>query len=270
MIPEEGKDTIPWMEAVVLGTADGLARPGRNHAGILLWDKNQSLLLDCGAPVEQWLVGEAMDVGVPSRIWLSHMHSDHVAHFPILVQTLWLRHRKTPLEVSAPAGAVAGLKKLLEHCLLLPEILPFPIHWTGIVPGRKDCWGEWELTAFGTTHLCSGEARFGKYFPTICFCCCGVLVEWPSGSCVYSADLGCASDLRPVVSEPVRILFCELAHVEPADLFRELLGRPVEEVWLIHYPDQWVGQEENLQKIASEAGFTGKVRLAREGMRISL
>ena len=51
---------------------------------------------------------------------------------------------------------------------------------------------------------------------------------------VHSADIGAAEDLAPLLSLPVDLLTCELAHVELASLAAVLGGRDLRQVVFIH------------------------------------
>jgi len=249
------------MQVTFLGTADGHTSPmGRNHSGILLQGPEFSVLLDCGAPVAQFLLGQRIDPNVPDAIWLSHVHSDHIGQFPSLIQSLWLRTRRAPLHIYAPEPVVPMLRDYLAKCLLFPELIGFPIVWHGLTVSDKTAKLPGAvLKGFPTAHLDNLASFFKKNYPETCFDCYGLILDTPKARYVYSADIALPEELRPALKKPVKALFCELTHFPEAALFEELAGKPVETVWITHYPDHFCGKEPELRKLAKKSGYQGKV-----------
>ncbi len=249
------------MQVTFLGTADGHTSPqGRNHSGILIQADGFSLLLDCGAPVAQYLLGRKIDPDVPEAIWLRHVHSDHIGQFPSLIQSLWLRARRAPLHVYAPEPVVPMLRDYLAKCLLFPELIGFPIVWHALSAEAKATKHHaFVLKAFPTAHLDNLASFFKKNYPETCFECYGLILDTPEGRYVYSADIALPRELRPALKKPVKALFCELTHFPEAALFEELAGKQVDSLWVTHYPDHFMKQEAALRKLAKKEGFRGKV-----------
>ena len=249
------------MQVIFLGTADGHTSPmGRNHSGILIQADEFSLLLDCGAPVAQYLLGEKIDPNVPEAIWLSHVHSDHIGQFPNLIQSLWLRARRAPLHVYAPEPVVPMLQDYLAKCLLFTELIGFPIVWHGLSAAAKVTkHAGFSLKGFPTAHLDNLASFFQKNYPGTCFDCYGLVLDTPKGRYVYSADIALPEELRASLKKPVKALFCELTHFPEAALFEELAGKPVDTLWITHYPDHFAKKESDLRKLAKKSGYTGKV-----------
>src|SRR5277367_6083754 len=106
------------MRAIFLGTADGHTSARREHSGILIQAEEATLLLDCGASVARFLLQKKFQPTVPEVLWISHMHSDHNGQFANLIQSLWLRARRAPLDVYGPPEVMRTAKDWLEKCLL--------------------------------------------------------------------------------------------------------------------------------------------------------
>lgn len=73
------------------------------------------LLFDCGRGATLRMGQMGIPVGSISRLFLTHLHSDHVIQIPDLLLTGWVGGgRKVPLEVWGPAGTRAMMDRLQQ------------------------------------------------------------------------------------------------------------------------------------------------------------
>jgi Cft2 family RNA processing exonuclease len=259
------------VRAFFLGTADGFASSSRDHSGVLLETEDASLLLDCGAAAERHFVAGKFSPDVPGALWLSHMHSDHVGQFSMLIQSLWLRKRRTPLHVFGPRAVVDAMRDWLARGLLFPELIGFPIEWHAVRPGETVTHGPFTLTAFATEHLSSLAAQFGAAYPGTCFECYGVAIDCHGRRYVYSSDLAHPRELLPALEGcEVRALICELAHFTERELFHELAPHRIGSLWITHYGDALTDREDDLRAAAREEGFKGHVHLLQDKVATEL
>jgi ribonuclease Z len=259
------------LHAVFLGTADGTTSVDRDHSGILLEGAGQSLLLDCGGNAPRHFRAHDVSPDLPGAIWLSHMHSDHIGQFSMLIQSLWLRQRRAPLHVFGPARVVQAMQDWLTRCILFPGLIGFPIEWHAVTPGQPVVQGPFSLTAFATEHLGSLAAQFQKDFPDTCYDCYGVTIDFAGRRCVYSADLAHPRELASALAAgPVDALICELAHFPERELLRALVPYSVQALLIVHYPDTLVGREKQLRLIAQEEKFMGTVHLLQDKIAVDI
>jgi ribonuclease Z len=91
-------------------------------ASILVEAGNERLLFDCGRGATLRLAQVGVPIGSISRLFLTHLHSDHVIQIPDLLLTGWAGGgRQIPLEVWGPEGTRA----MMEH---LQQAFAFDIH----------------------------------------------------------------------------------------------------------------------------------------------
>lgn len=90
----------------LLGTKGGPAiRPGStNPTSSLLCLAGQQIVVDCGLGVTRALVDQGMQLRDLSRIFITHLHSDHYLELGPLLHTAWTAGLKTPVQVYGPAG----------------------------------------------------------------------------------------------------------------------------------------------------------------------
>ncbi|MEW6158809.1 MAG: MBL fold metallo-hydrolase [Verrucomicrobiota bacterium] len=215
------------------GVGDGWACPDRNHSSFLYRLGRNSFLIDCGEPISGSLKASGLDYESIDRIFVSHLHCDHIGGFFMLMQGLWLEQRKRDLPVHMPAYGIAPVHNMLEAAYIFDDLLPFRLD---LVPLRADepvVFGDVTVTVFPTTHLEGLRKAFQKKYPQP-FVAFSFLIEANGLRIAHSADLGAPDDLDPLLEKPVDLLVCELAHFRPEELFRYLQDRPVKRVVFIH------------------------------------
>ena len=215
------------------GVGDGTPSADRNHSSYLYRLGSQSLLVDCGEPMSRSFKASGLSYESIDRIFLSHLHSDHVGGLFMLLQGFWLEQRQKELTIHLPKEAIEPLTRMLQAAYLFPEVLPFRVRFEPLVAGALVPCGDSELTAYRTTHLDALRKTFHTRYPgdyeAFCF-----LIKAGKRSIAHSADLGEPQDLDPLLKEPVDLLVCELAHFTPEDLFTYLSGRKIGRILFTH------------------------------------
>ena len=77
-----------------LGVGDGWPCADRRHAAFLYRFGKTTLLVDCGEPVDASLRAHGVKPDAVDRILISHLHSDHIGGFFMLMQGFWLEGRR--------------------------------------------------------------------------------------------------------------------------------------------------------------------------------
>ena len=134
-----------------LGVGDGTASADRNHSAYLYRLGPVCFLLDCGEPVSRSFEGSGLSYDTIDRIFLSHLHSDHVGGLFMLLQGFWLEQRQKELTIHLPKDAIEPVSRMLVAGYLFPEVLPFRIHFEPHVAERPARQGEGPLDALRAT-----------------------------------------------------------------------------------------------------------------------
>ncbi len=124
------------LKVVLLGTGMG---PRVNlqqfGASTLVEAGSVRLLFDCGRGATQRLTQVGVPIGSISRLFLTHLHSDHVIQIPDLLLTGWAGGgRKTALEVWGPEGT----REMMDH---MQEAFAFDIHMRRNVDEKRSAEG---------------------------------------------------------------------------------------------------------------------------------
>ena len=111
------------MKVTFLGTSGAFPTECRNATSHVVWVQGETLLLDCGEGTQQQLRRSSHVFGV-DRIFLSHLHLDHVLGLPGYLWTMDLLNRTAPLHVYAPPGTEGWLRSFIGGV----EKLRYPLH----------------------------------------------------------------------------------------------------------------------------------------------
>jgi ribonuclease Z len=101
------------LKVVLLGTGAGPAVNLRQYgASTLVEAGGQRFLFDCGRGATLRLAEAGVPLGSITRVFLTHLHSDHVIQLPDLLLAGWAAgQRAVPLAVWGPAGT----RDMMEH-----------------------------------------------------------------------------------------------------------------------------------------------------------
>ncbi len=100
------------IKVVLLGTGGPRPDPARAGAAVLVEAGGQRLLFDSGRNVVSRLWQAGYAPGDVDRVFLTHLHSDHIVGLPDLWLTGWIWQRHRPLHVSGPVGTTNMVRHL--------------------------------------------------------------------------------------------------------------------------------------------------------------
>jgi len=120
VVPSASPDRL---KVVLLGTGMGPRVNLRQFgASTLVEAGSMRLLFDCGRGATLRLTQVGVPIGSVSRLFLTHLHSDHVIQVPDLLLTGWAGGGRTiPLQVWGPEGT----REMMDH---LQQAFVFDIH----------------------------------------------------------------------------------------------------------------------------------------------
>lgn len=99
-------------QLLVLGSGSAAPRLDRRAPAQLLGFHDQHFLIDCGEGTQYELMKYGVKVSKISRIFISHLHADHVQGLFGLLSTFNLQDRKNPLTIYGPFGIAEWLVTL--------------------------------------------------------------------------------------------------------------------------------------------------------------
>lgn len=97
-----------------LGTGASVSDAHRSTTMLAVDNGRDLIVVDCGADVHQRMLLVGLEARPIAGLLLTHVHADHLAGFPLLVQKLWLSGVQDRLEVWGTSDTLAAARKLLE------------------------------------------------------------------------------------------------------------------------------------------------------------
>ncbi|MDR1820438.1 MAG: ribonuclease Z [Methanobrevibacter sp.] len=92
------------MEITFLGTSSAVPSKHRNHPSIGLKAFGETILLDCGEGTQRQLIFAKISPMKITKIFISHLHGDHILGLPGLIESMGFRGRTEPLNIYGPPG----------------------------------------------------------------------------------------------------------------------------------------------------------------------
>ena len=158
------------IQLTFLGTTASVPTPARSLPAVLIQRGNEHLMFDCGEGVQRQMIIAKAGFNKKMKVFISHMHGDHVLGLAGLLQTMALMDRQRKVDVYGPVG----IKQFLEDTRdALQFGLTFPVEFHEILAAGVVCSEEeYVVEAAWANHSVPGFAfaflenpRPGKFFP---------------------------------------------------------------------------------------------------------
>ncbi|MDB6068204.1 MAG: Beta-lactamase domain protein [Pedosphaera sp.] len=232
------------------GVGDGWPCADRKHASFLYRFDKVSILVDCGEPISSSYKASGLPYDAVDRIFISHLHCDHIAGFFMLMQGFWLEQRKKALPVSLPVAGIKPFGEMLKAAMVFKELLQFKLRFEGLRAGKPVVTGGVRVTPYRSSHLAQLKRAFQKRYPQR-FDAFSFLIEAGKVRIGHSADLGRPEDLDPLLKKPLDLLVCELAHFTAEDLFGYLKGRDIKRIAFVHLARHYWEDLKRMRRLAA-------------------
>ena len=103
------------MRITMLGTGAALPDPDRCHSSILITLNNgEHYLIDCGHGATRQMVRANVNPADVKRVFLTHLHHDHIAELPFFVISSWMLNTVGAPLIVGPAGTARFVGHLFE------------------------------------------------------------------------------------------------------------------------------------------------------------
>ena len=112
------------LEITFLGTSGSIPTRSRNLPSIAVFYEGEILLFDCGEGTQRQMTFAKLSLQKISKIFITHLHGDHILGLPGLLQTMDLNGRTRLLEIYGPIGISSFIESIK---LTVPHSINFPL-----------------------------------------------------------------------------------------------------------------------------------------------
>lgn len=104
------------LEIVFLGTGASVPSKERSLPCVAVRREADITLFDCGEGSQRQLMISPLSFMKIERVFLSHLHGDHILGLPGLIQTMSLNGRNRVLTICGPRGTLAVINNMMQLC----------------------------------------------------------------------------------------------------------------------------------------------------------
>ncbi|MCL1966132.1 MAG: ribonuclease Z [Candidatus Bathyarchaeota archaeon] len=158
------------MRLIFLGTSAAVPTLTRGLPAVILQGASEQWIFDCGENLQRQMMASKNSFHKKTRIFLTHLHGDHVLGLPGLLQTMALLNRREPVQIYGPLG----LKDFLVNC---QQFLKFELTYqvevneivkSGVIVNEEKYFVETirsNHTIESYSYVFEEKPRPGKFFP---------------------------------------------------------------------------------------------------------
>jgi ribonuclease Z len=162
------------MKLIFLGTAGSFPTTRRSLPAIAIQQAHTLCLFDCGEGLQRQMFTAGIKFRHHLKIFITHMHGDHVLGLPGLLQTMSLLNLNKPVEVYGPQGLLDFVVNIVK---LVRFHLTFPLKIIEVTEGIVITDPEYTIQCVWADHNIPNLAyalqeadRPGKFFPMKATC----------------------------------------------------------------------------------------------------
>lgn len=102
------------IQLIFLGTGGTIPTDRRNLPSAAILCGREILLFDCGEGTQHRYMQSGLRLNRPMKIFITHLHGDHILGLPGLLQTFSLLGRNNPLEIYGPTGITKFVRAMIR------------------------------------------------------------------------------------------------------------------------------------------------------------
>ena len=136
-------------EILFLGTGASVPSRDRSLPCVAVRQGRSISLFDCGEGSQRQLMISPFSFMKIDRIFITHLHGDHILGLPGLLQTMGMSGRRDPVSVYGPTGLLKALKSMLDAC---EGELEYELRIEEVEGDEEFSFDSFDVTVFRTVH----------------------------------------------------------------------------------------------------------------------
>ena len=145
-----GSGELTDLQVIFLGTGGSIPTPQRGLSAIAIKRKDELLMFDCGEGTQRQMIQVGVGFHRKTKIFITHMHGDHVLGLAGLLQTMSLLDRTKKLEIYGPQGIKAFVEAINQTVRFT---LTFSVEVSEVEAGLVCEEKEYEVHAVQPNHI---------------------------------------------------------------------------------------------------------------------
>jgi len=158
------------LQLVFLGTAGSIPTPERSLPAVALLRRGELLLFDCGEGTQRQMIQAKVGFHRRTKVFITHMHGDHILGLPGLLQTMSLQDRERALEIYGPSGIrafIEAMRQTVQFALTFP-IEIFEVEEAGLACEEREytvgaVWADHAIPSLAYSFV--EKPRPGRFYP---------------------------------------------------------------------------------------------------------
>ena len=253
---------------IFTGTSSGYPSKDRACSSLIIKTTSGLYQFDAGEGFSSSIQKYRLDVNNIKKIFISHLHPDHIAGLFLELQLMYLTGRKKPLDIFVPQEAVNGLMKAMDLFYLFKEKFPFNYTFKPISLNFVYRDKELVIDAYPNLHLIGNKALITEHNKPNKMQSFSFIIKLDNKQILYSGDLMEQDDISSLMNN-VHTAIIEGLHINLKSLFNICAGRKIKRLILTHLPDETVKKPRKILKIAEKTGFK-KLIIAYDGLQLKI
>lgn len=260
---------------IFTGTASGYPSKERACSSFILQTGRKLFQFDAGEGISGSVQKFKIKYNEIDKIFISHLHPDHIAGIFMELQLMYLDNIKKPpacrrarLDIYMPSEALKMMVKSTDMFYLFEEKFPFrfkflPIRLNPVFRGK-----EFTLFAYHNEHFRNNEKVINKFRKPNKMQSYSYIININGKRIFYSGDVQSENDIAALLDD-IHTAIIEGLHVDFKSLAEICAFNKVKRLVLTHLDEKSFSKPDRLFKIAQKAGLK-KLVIAYDGLRLGL
>jgi ribonuclease BN (tRNA processing enzyme) len=253
---------------VFTGTSPGLPAKDRFCSSFILIINDKIYQFDAGEGFSSSIQRLKINYNLIRKIFISHLHPDHIAGIFLELQLMYLTNRDLPLDIYAPAEGVQGLEQACRMFYLFKEKFPFEFRFLPILPNPVFRENDLAIYADANQHLAANQEVIRQAGMPNRMQSYSFVIVANGKRILYTGDIKDEQDLEGLVDNAHTVI-TEGMHGDFERLAIKCARAGVRRLIITHLPATAYSHPQKLIKIAAKNGIK-KVLIARDGMKITI
>jgi ribonuclease BN (tRNA processing enzyme) len=253
---------------VFTGTASGFPARDRACSSLVLQLGDKLYQFDAGEGISGSVQRLKIDYNQIGKIFVSHLHPDHITGLFLELQMMYLAKRQMPLDIYVPEEGAEPLEKAVRLFYLFKEKFPFSFHFQPIKPNPVFCEKDFALYAYPNRHLTPNREIIEKTGAPNKMQSYSYVLKIVDKRILYSGDIKDEHDLDGLLDDTHTVI-TEGMHCDFEALVANCADKGVKRLVVTHLQEKQYTHPQTLLKIAAKYKL-GKILIAQDGLRLAV